>query len=98
MNSVATSVPATSEPTEGVKIEVADRWKDAVFLPCVLSVEIQVPAFTVRKLFGLERDSILDTGWAQGTDVPVKINAQLIGWAEFEVLSDRLAVRMTELY
>jgi flagellar motor switch/type III secretory pathway protein FliN len=80
------------------KPEVPARWADAELLPCQLSAEIEVSRFTVRDLFCLEVDSVLDAGWAQSMDVPLKANSQLIGWVEFEVIGERLAVRLTEIY
>jgi flagellar motor switch/type III secretory pathway protein FliN len=80
------------------KPEIAGRWADAELLPCQLNAEIDVSRFTVRDLFCLEVDSVLDSGWAQGMDVPLKANSQLIGWVEFEVIGERLAVRLTEIY
>jgi flagellar motor switch protein FliN len=95
MNATA-AIPA--ETLNRSKPESSERWTDAEFLPCQISVEIEVPRFTVRNLFGLEINSIIDTHWGQGSDVPLKANAHVIGWAEFEVIEDRLAVRLTELY
>ncbi|HEX4074095.1 MAG TPA: FliM/FliN family flagellar motor C-terminal domain-containing protein [Candidatus Acidoferrales bacterium] len=80
------------------KVEGAIRWADAELLPCQLSAEVDIARFTVRDLFCLDVDSVLDTGWTQSTDVPLKANSHLIGWVEFEVIGERLAVRLTELY
>jgi len=94
---VASRQGAPTPKTES-KPEISARWADAELLPCHLSAEINVSRFTVRDLFRLEVDSVLDAGWNQSTDVPLKANSQLIGWAEFEVIDERLAVRITELY
>lgn len=85
-------------PAGPSKPEEPNRWVDAELLPCRLSAEIQLAKFTVRDLFSLEVDSIVDSGWVQNLDVPLKANSQVIGWAEFEVIDERLAVRLTELY
>lgn len=71
-------------------------WKRAEALPCQLSVELHVPTFTVRDLFRLKAGAVIVTEWAQSTDVPFFVNRELIGWAEFEVVGDDLAVRVTE--
>jgi len=104
--SVSTASPAAvvasgqgaAPPKAESKPEIPVRWADAELLPCHLSAEINVSQFTVRDLFRLEVDSVLDAGWNQSTDVPLKANSQLIGWVEFEVIGERLAVRITELY
>jgi flagellar motor switch/type III secretory pathway protein FliN len=77
---------------------VSERWADAELLPCHFNVEIAVPQFTVRGLFRLEVGSLVETQWAQSADIPLQVNKQLIGWGEFEVSGDHLAVRLTELY
>jgi len=45
----------------------------------------------------MEPGSIVESRNVNGADVPVFVNARLIGWAEFEVVGQRLAVRLTEL-
>jgi len=89
------SVPAL--PKE-IPAAISDEsWEEAGWLPCLLSVEVPIRNFTVRDLLRLEAGAILESGNAEGADVPVVVNAQLIGWAEFEVVGHRLAVRLTEL-
>jgi flagellar motor switch/type III secretory pathway protein FliN len=103
VNDTATAPAATAAPNAApapapAKPEISARWADAELLPCQLSAEIDVVRFTVRDLFRLEVDSVLDAGWVQSLDVPLKANSQLVGWVEFEVIGERLAVRLTELF
>jgi flagellar motor switch/type III secretory pathway protein FliN len=72
-------------------------WRVAQSLPCVLTLEVPVPKFTVGDLLRLGKGSVISTQWNQGTDVPLRTNGELIGWAEFEVVGERLAARLTEL-
>lgn len=74
-----------------------EAWAEAGWLPCRLCVELRVPRFTVGDLLRLDVQSIVDTQWEQGTDIPVQVNGAPIGWAEFEAVGERLAVRLTEL-
>jgi flagellar motor switch protein FliN/FliY len=74
-----------------------DIWEEVGWLPCVLSVDVPLRKFSVRDLLQLEPGAVLESRNANGSDVPVIVNAQLIGWAEFEVVGQRLAVRITEL-
>ena len=95
----AAVAPQTATPAAiAANAEERGRWADAEFLPCSLSAEIDMAHFTVRDLFLLEVDSVLNAGWVQTVDVPLKANQQLIGWVEFEVIGERLAVRLTEIY
>lgn len=72
------------------------RWPLVENLPCRLTVEVRLPKFTVRDLFRLSRGTLVESDWAQSTNVPVIVNRQLIGWAEFEALGETLAIRLAE--
>lgn len=73
------------------------RWDEVLWLPCRLSVELEVPNLTIGDLLRLEKGSVVSGRWTEGSDLPVSVNGQVIGWMEFEVVNDRLAVRVTEL-
>jgi len=87
----------TIPPTSAANDPVSEAWLEAVWLPCQLSVELAVPAFTIGDLLRLLPNNILDAQWKQNADVPLRINGLLIGYAEFELLGDKAAVRVTEL-
>jgi flagellar motor switch/type III secretory pathway protein FliN len=81
-----------------IPVAVPDElWDEAGWLPCLISVDLPVRVFTVRDLLQLDVGAVLETEIADGADVPVMVNAQLVGWAEFEIVGQKLAVRMTEL-
>lgn len=67
------------------------------WLPCTLALDIPVVKFTVGDLLSLTRGSIVETAYHQSSDLPLRVNGQLVGWTEFEVVGDRLAVRLTDL-
>lgn len=67
------------------------------WLPCTLVLEIPVVKFTVGDLLGLTTGSIVETAYHQSSDLPLRVNGQLVGWTEFEVVGERLAVRLTDL-
>jgi len=67
------------------------------WLPCHLSLDLPITGFTVGDLLRLAKGSIAETSCPQEEDIPVRVNGLLIGWAEFEVIEDRLAIRITEL-
>ncbi len=72
-------------------------WEEANWLGCLLSMDLPVHSFTVRTLLRLEPGVILETKNDSSADVPIIVNSQRIGWAEFEVMGRRLALRITEL-
>jgi flagellar motor switch/type III secretory pathway protein FliN len=67
------------------------------WLPCQLSLEIPIVNFTVGDLLRLQKDSIVETACLSTSDIPLRANGLLIAWAEFEVIGNRLALRITEL-
>jgi flagellar motor switch/type III secretory pathway protein FliN len=67
------------------------------WLPCQLSLEVPVTKFTVGDLLRLGRDSIVETAFRSTSDIPLRANGLLIAWTEFEVIGNRLAVRITEM-
>ncbi len=67
------------------------------WLPCTMSLEVPVVAFTVDSLLRLSKGSIVQTGCHQSMDIPLRVNGLLMAWTEFEVVGERLAARITEL-
>lgn len=90
------STAIVTQPTQAVA-EPVDTWKEAQYLVCELTIDLAVPNFTVRDLLQLEKKSVVDTGCKQAVNLPLNVNKQGLAWVEFEVLGDRLAVRLMEL-
>lgn len=67
------------------------------WLPCTLAVDLPVINFTVGDLLNLTIGEIVETAYHQSSDLPLRVNGQLVGWTEFEVVGERLAVRLTDL-
>ena len=67
------------------------------WLPCTLALDIPVVKFTVADLLKLSKGAIVETAYHQSSDLPLRVNGQLVGWTEFEVVGERLAVRLTDL-
>jgi flagellar motor switch/type III secretory pathway protein FliN len=67
------------------------------WLPCTLALDLPVVNFTVGDLLSLVVGSIVETAYHQSADLPLRVNGQLVGWTEFEVVGERLAVRLTDL-
>ena len=66
-------------------------------LACELTVDVPLPGFRVADVLGMARHAVLNSRWRVGDDVPLRINGELIAFGEFEVVGERLAVRLTEL-
>lgn len=91
---------AAPPPTSSAPVpepQPVDRWPDLQWLPCSLSVELSVPHFTVGDVLRMAPQSVVETRWQQNADVPIRANGQLLAWAEFEGVDEKLAVRITRL-
>lgn len=92
-----TPEPRIAETSVSAQVENNDDRLDTMsWLPCQVTVEVPVVRFTIADLLALAPGSIVETACHHTSDVPVRVNRLLIGWTEFEVIGDRLAVRMTD--
>lgn len=89
--------PRIVEQPEGDRAPERANFDLLPWLPCTLALDIPVVKFTVRNLLELTRGSIVQTNYHQSSDLPLRANGQLVGWTEFEVVGERLAVRLTDL-
>jgi flagellar motor switch/type III secretory pathway protein FliN len=89
--------PIPGKPVVSVTAPVqSDPLENFPWLPCTLTLEIPIVHFTIADLLSLEKGSIVETAFHHSSDLPLRVNQLLIGWTEFEVVGDRLAVRITE--
>lgn len=66
------------------------------WLPCTVTVDLPVVRFTIGELLALKEGSIVETSCHQTSDLPLRVNNLLIGWSEFHVTGEHLAVRITQ--
>lgn len=91
---VQLAIETTSNPIADQTLGLAEKFG---WLPCQLSLDIPVVKFTVGDLLRLGKESIVETACESTRDIPLRANGLLIAWTEFEVIGNRLAVRITEL-
>lgn len=84
-------------PPENIASENEDAWGSVAELPCDVAVSLKAPGLRVRDLLGLSRGFLVRTTTPVSADVPLEVNGRLVAWCEFEVVHDRLGVRLTEL-
>lgn len=99
---IVTSTPITEEKSvQGPQLVEKPRELDPCellpWLPCTLALDLPVVKFTVGDLLSLANGSTVETAYHQSSDLPLRVNGQLVGWTEFEVVGERLAVRLTDL-
>jgi flagellar motor switch/type III secretory pathway protein FliN len=97
---IGTVIPAQQEACPSSQSETVSI-REAVgsfgWLPCQLTVEVPISRFRLRNLMALAVGSVIDTKWQELSDIPLRVNGRLIGRAKFEVSSDQMAIRITEL-
>jgi flagellar motor switch/type III secretory pathway protein FliN len=88
---------APGSNSEGASEDEEKRWQPVLALPCELTVDLGLPGFKVSDLLKLGPGTVLGCLWPVRRDVPLRVNGNVIGWSEFEVVAEKLAVRLTEL-
>lgn len=66
-------------------------------LPVELDVVVPVRDFRVRHLLALQPGEVIGSQKTYGEDLPLTAGDVQLAWAEFEVIDDVLAVRVTRL-
>lgn len=99
---IVTSTPMMDgNPVQGPQLVEKPQEPDLCelmpWLPCTLALDLPVVKFTVGDLLSLVSGSTVETAYHQSSDLPLRVNGQLVGWTEFEVVGERLAVRLTDL-
>jgi flagellar motor switch protein FliM len=79
------------------RLEEHPAWPMISRLPVRLEVTIPLSAFRVRDLLELSCGQTVETVWAAIQDVPLKVGEVQVAWGEFEVVGQRMALRLTRL-
>jgi flagellar motor switch/type III secretory pathway protein FliN len=66
-------------------------------IPIELDVPVPIRNFRVRNLLALEKGRVIESLWMQGEDLPLAAPGAQLAWSEFEVIDQKLAVRITRL-
>jgi flagellar motor switch/type III secretory pathway protein FliN len=66
-------------------------------LPMQVDVMVKVRSFRVQDLLAMQKGTVVETVHEHTQDVPLCCAGALLLWSEFEVLDQRLAVRVTRL-
>lgn len=98
--SSALLLSAVADATDGLPHstpKLLSETSPLALLPMQLDVTVPIPSFRVQDLLALERGAVLETGWSHSDDVPVWCGGEQLVWSEFEVIDQKLAVRVTRL-
>ena len=66
-------------------------------LPVEVDVAVPIRKFRVRNLLALAVGAVIPSQWLHGEDMPLAARGAQLAWAEFEVIDQKLAIRITRL-
>lgn len=69
----------------------------AAKLPLQLDLRVPLPSFRVQNLLALEKGQVIESAWPHTEDLPLWSGGVHLVWTEFEVVDQKLAVRVTRL-
>jgi flagellar motor switch protein FliN/FliY len=69
----------------------------AARLPLQLDLKVPLPSFRVHNLLALEKGQVIESAWPHTEDLPLWSGGVHLVWTEFEVVDQKLAVRVTRL-
>lgn len=84
--------------TTGVcSFESAAAWPVLRGMPVRIAVYIALPSFSMGQLHALRPGQLLLSASSAAGDVAVRAGGAMVGWAEFDSIDGRMAVRLTRL-
>jgi flagellar motor switch protein FliM len=79
-----------------MRIEEHPHWETLAQLRVTLRAGVAL-RFRVRDLLALKEGQVIESLSPVTDDVPVKVGQAHLGWSEFEVLQQKMALRLTRL-
>lgn len=79
------------------RIEEHPSWSVLARLPVTLTAGILLNRFKVRDLLNLREGQVFGSRSRDTEDVPLRVGQVQLGWSEFEVVEQRLSLRLTRL-
>jgi flagellar motor switch protein FliN/FliY len=87
---------AAPKPPWMMRIEEHPRWETLSQLRVTLRAGVML-RFRVRDLLTLKEGQVFESLSPATDDVPVRVGQMHLGWSEFEVLQQQMALRLTRL-
>jgi flagellar motor switch/type III secretory pathway protein FliN len=79
------------------RIEEHASWPMLSQLRLAMTASVVLKGFKVRDLLKLRPGQVVESVWPETEDVPLIIGQVQVAWSEFEVVEQRLVVRLTRL-
>jgi flagellar motor switch protein FliN/FliY len=80
-----------------MRIEEHPYWETLSQLRVTVRAGVALNRFRVRDLLAIKEGQVFESLTPAMDDVPVKVGKAQLGWSEFEVLEQRMALRLTRL-
>lgn len=80
-----------------MRIETHASWPLLSQMTVAMAAGIPLSGFKVGDLLRLQPGEIVESEWPHTEDVPLKAGRVQVAWSEFEVVDQRLLVRLTRL-
>jgi len=90
-------IPSAPTPPRMTQIERHASWSTLAQLRMTLAAGIALNGFKIRDLLRLEPGQVVESAWPETEDVPLCVGQVQVAWSEFEVVEQRLVVRLTRL-
>ena len=79
------------------RIEEHPAWPVLSRLPITVAASIPLGQFSLRDLLGMAEGQVFESSISDTEDVPLAVGNVQLGWTEFEVVEQRIALRLTRL-
>jgi flagellar motor switch/type III secretory pathway protein FliN len=80
-----------------MRIEEHPSWGTLAQLRVTVRAGVLLSRFRVRDLLAMKEGQVFESRSPATEDVPVRAGQVQLGWSEFEVLEQRMALRLTRL-
>jgi len=80
-----------------MRIEEHQSWETLAQLRVTMRAGVALYRFRVRDLLAMKEGQVFESLSPATEDVPVRVGHLQLGWSEFEVLEQRMALRLTRL-
>ena len=80
-----------------ILIDQHPAWETLSQITMTMRAEVQLDHFRVRDLLELAVGQVFGSISPDTEDVPIRVGSVQLGWGEFEVIEQRIALRITRL-
>lgn len=89
---------AETDPATGLdQLEQHPNWPALSRLPMRVSASVPCTRFRIADLLVLAPGQVIETAWPSSQEVQLRMGSVQVFWTEFEVVEQRLALRLTRL-